>query len=541
MVYAQFYNKRVTPQSEALDGQVKNSAGGYAFPVDDWKRLDRFLILGSSEGSYYATAKELTRENAKAVERCLQADASRVVRRIVEISDSGRAAKNEPALFALALCTISPAKAEAFQAIPRVARTGTHLFHFAEYVQTVRGWGRGLRGAIANWYNTQDDLAYQVIKYRQRDGWTHRDLLRLSHPQSEANNAIYRWITQGEVIPGIIEGYDKATKAESEQEIVSLIGEYKLPWEAVDSKWLGSPKVWEALLPNLPSMATVRNLGRMTANGLLTPFSAAEEHVLSVLNGKLPRVHPMQILLAMKTYSRGSGIKGSLQWTPLSRIVDALDAAFYRAFDNVEPTNKRVLLALDVSGSMGAEMMNSPLTCREAAAAMAMVTARTEPRHHIMAFADTFMPLEVSPRERLDDVVNKITNLPFGGTDCALPMLWALGYGQKAEKTRGLFGYDRYSVSLLENQHPVVPVDAFVVLTDSETWSNPAIHPIQALQQYRRTSGIPAKMAVVAMTSAGFSIADPNDAGCIDIVGFDTAVPRVLSDFMTDTHSSGTA
>ena len=71
--------------------------------VDDWTRLDRFLILGSEGGSYYASERKLTRENAEAVLRCIAADGARVVARIVAVSDAGRAPKNDPALFALAL------------------------------------------------------------------------------------------------------------------------------------------------------------------------------------------------------------------------------------------------------------------------------------------------------------------------------------------------------------------------------------------------------------------------------------------------------
>jgi len=57
------------------------------------------------------------------------------------------------------------------------------------------------------------------------------------------------------------------------------------------------------------------------------------------------------------------------------------------------------------------------------------------------------------------------------------------------------------------------------------------MHPVQALQAYRRQSGIPAKLVVVGMTSNGFSIADPDDAGMLDVVGFDTAAPRLIADF----------
>ena len=41
-----------------------------------------------------------------------------------------------------------------------------------------------------------------------------------------------------------------------------------------------------------------------------------------------------------------------------------------------------------------------------------------------------------------------------------------------------------------------------------------------------------AKAVVVGMTSNGFTLADPNDRGMLDVVGFDTSVPAVISDFI---------
>jgi 60 kDa SS-A/Ro ribonucleoprotein len=74
-------------------------------------------------------------------------------------------------------------------------------------------------------------------------------------------------------------------------------------------------------------------------------------------------------------------------------------------------------------------------------------------------------------------------------------------------------------------------VDAFVIYTDSETWAG-SIHPVQALREYRERMGIAAKLVVVAMASNGFSIADPDDAGMLDVVGFDAATPQLLGDFI---------
>src|SRR5439155_19904406 len=144
------------------------------------------------------------------------------------------------------------------------------------------------------------------------------------------------------------------------------------------------------------------------------------------------------------------------------------------------------------------------LTPRVASAALALVTAATEPQHEIVGFFTRLKPLAISPRQRLDDAVKTVSNLPFGGTDCALPMLYA-----KAERRQ---------------------VATFVISTDSETWAGD-IHPVQALRDYRHASGIEARLVVVGMVSNGFSIADPADPGMLDVVGFDTATPQLISDF----------
>ena len=74
--YSRHVSTRVTPQSEPIPGEpmVANSAGGYSFAVNKWTRLDRFLVLGSEGGSYYATERALTIENAGATKACLAED-----------------------------------------------------------------------------------------------------------------------------------------------------------------------------------------------------------------------------------------------------------------------------------------------------------------------------------------------------------------------------------------------------------------------------------------------------------------------------------
>jgi 60 kDa SS-A/Ro ribonucleoprotein len=547
MSYLKRHGTKRVPQWAPLRGQVQNSNAGCAWPVDDWSRLRRFLILGSEGGTFYASEWTLTRENAAAVERAVRADGPRAVAEIVAVSQAGRAPKNDPALYALALAAglgDEQTRKAALAALPQVARTATHLFRFTSFVEGFRGWGRSLRRAVGRWYAEQpvDALAYQAVKYRRREGVTHRDLLRLSHPAqsvsagnptlavTDAHRALFEWIARGgetDGLPRLVEGFARAQEARSPKEAAALVREYRLPREALQPEHLTWADVWDALLDDMPMTALVRNLATMTRVGIVASGSAGTARVVAQLGEsdriRRARVHPITLLVALRTYAAGRGVRGRHTWAAVREIVDALDAAFYTAFANVEPTGKRLLLALDVSGSMAdGTVAGAPgLSPRDASAALALVTAATETQYEVVGFyagpggyktgrrrewfgEDGLTPLPLSPRQRLDDAVETVSDLPFGGTDCALPMLYA---------------------QVLERE-----VDTFVIYTDSETWAGD-IHPSQALRDYRRASGIDARLVVVGMVSNGFSIADPADQGMLDVVGFDTTTPQLISDF----------
>jgi 60 kDa SS-A/Ro ribonucleoprotein len=545
--YAQHFSTLTTPQNEAArSDQVQNSAGGFVFQLDKWKRLDRWLILGAEGGTYYASERKLTRDNAQTILECLAEDGARAIRTIVEISDAGRAPKNDPAIFALALAA-SDAKLEtrqaALAALPRVCRIGTHLFHFAQAVSVNRGWSRGLRAAFANWYTskTPEKLAYDVLKYQQRDGWSHRDVIRLAHPSmcSPEHNAIFRWVCEGiqsEPVrhvkrksttgertveyrsemapPALLVSYEELKAEKDPAAVAKLIRDHGFTHEMVPSDQKSTAVVWEALFEQMPMTAMIRNLGKMTSVGLFSPMGArtrqAAERLTDAEQLKNARVHPLALLSAMRVYQQGHGEKGSLTWEPAREIVDALDEAFYLTFQAIEPTNKRWLLALDVSGSMTwSTIAGCPgITPRDGSAAMSLVTARTETAWHCIGFSHTMEPIGISPKQRLDDVIQTIEHVRPGNTYCSLPMLYA--------------------------EQNKIPVDVFTVYTDSETWCG-EIHPFQALKQYRQKMGIGAKLIVVGMTATGFTISDPSDAGMMDVVGFDTAAPAVMSDFAKQT------
>jgi 60 kDa SS-A/Ro ribonucleoprotein len=525
-VLATVFGRRTPQWSRADKRQVRNAAGGYGFVVDDWQRVHRFLTLGVDGGTYYATPRDLVADNAEVVIRAAATDPVELVRRIVEVSESGRAPRQNPALFALAIAAAADdveGRRAALAALPRVARTGTHLFLFAGYVEQFRGWGPTLVRAVANWYTDRavDELAYQAVKYRQREGWSHRDVLRLSHPVTfdPSRKAVFDWIcrgTAGEHLPPVVVDFVDARAATTATEWARIINRGNdVSWEMLPDAALGERDVWVALLEQgIPQTALLRQLPRLTRLGLADGEwgSVIAERVADADRLARARVHPVNVLVAQRTYTSGRSARGESTWTPASTIGDALDAAFYRAYGAVQPAGKRTLLALDVSGSMLSPVAGLPLSCREASAALALVTAATEPAHRVIGFTagtggyggSAITELDISPRRRLDDVCSYIDGLGFGATDCAAPMVWAL-----------------------RNR---VEVDTFMVYTDNETWWG-SVHPHQALREYREKTGIPARLAVVAMTSTRTTIADPRDPGQLDVSGFDSAVPGLLADF----------
>ncbi len=537
-------NRNVTSQrTRARGDQVRNNAGGFVFELSLWDKVRRFLILGTEKGTYYVDAPALTRQNVSVIEQAVKVDARRLVDLIVEVSDNALAPKNSPALFALAVAlTDAPDTDKAYvrQAVNKVARTGTHIFEFAQYVENLGGWGRSKRKAIAGWYEAKDadTLAYQAVKYRQRNGWTHRDLFRLAHPQG-VDTIVGDFIlgkTDHEDIGYdrnvLVSAFKEVQQAGTVEDVLSVLNRQKnLPWEALPTQFLKNADVWRTLFYNgMGATALIRNITRFAELGLFKDMVFSRDvanRLTDIEQLKKGRIHPVQFLIAGHVYENGKpnrsdgpyyyGSYGyNKNWENSSVITAALDDGFYAAFGAIEPSNKRTLLALDVSGSMSAPVAGlQNISAAKGAAAMAMVTARTEPYYEIRGFTSgssggvwsreaALTDMGISTKDNLNTVMRKTGNHNFGGTDCALPMVWA-----KQNK---------------------VKIDTFVVYTDNETWAG-TIQPFQALKQYRQSMGIDARLVVVGMTSTGFTIADPTDAGMLDVVGFDASAPNVIANF----------
>lgn len=521
-------NYAATPIHQGLplnNRQVINNQGGYVYETSLLSRLERFLILGTDGGTYYTSEKDITSENVTFLRNAIKEDPILVLNTVVDISTSGRAYRNTPAIFAMAmLLNEAPdfIKTLTRKVVPEVARTGTMIFELAEFIDKLGGWGPAKVKAIRGWFEskTPDQLAFQAVKYRQRNGWKLADLMRLSHPKdvdTRVGNFILGKDTSFLDEPDIIDQFRVMQAAPDVKAVVSYLKKWpNLPWETIPTQFLTDDRVWKQLFQNgLSGQALLRNVTRFAKMGSLNDMVFAREFAGRLTDESMisrTRLHPMQYLNAYGVYTRGARRFKDVARESLTRdwkispvVKDALDDGFGLAFGNIEPSNKRTMISVDISASMGWNFAGqTSLTAAEAAGALSLITARVEPFYVVNGFSTSLIDLGFSSRTSIEESFKKVLRSNFGGTDCSLPMIDALRSGRQ--------------------------VDTFIVITDNET-RHGSVHPCKALQTYRQSTGIDAKLAVMAMTPTKFSIADPLDRGMLDVVGFDSNTPKIISEF----------
>lgn len=538
------------PQSAPLPGceseMAANNAGGFAFKADDWTRLERFLILGTDGGTYYVGEAKLTAENAAVVIRCVKQHGRRVVDMALGINVENRAPKVEPQLFALALALVhgnGSTRSAVDIAAPSMLRTGTHLLHFAAMLDSMGGWNRSKRRVVGEWFErkTADQLAFQLVKYQQRDGWHMRDALRVAHPKVEgaSANAVLRWTTKGvdsfsedhlAVLPPLVHAHIAAhtegVLSAKERALAGIAA--KLPREGLPTDALADPDVLRALIPETPPHATLRSLGAWTAAGAFADkraLDAAVGTLRDVRRMAKARVHPFAILLASLVYRQGRGVLGSKTWVPERAIIDALDDAYEAAFAYTEPTGKRALVAIDVSSSMHKACVGSPISCATAAAAMALTLARLEPHFSVVNF-DTEVVRFVNVTKRSS--VSSLINTTGGGTDVTAAVRWATGRDLPGPR---FMVHVRPSAQLAPMR---TELDGFVILTDDETWagSSHMAGAGQALDIYRREVSQRAKLVCCSFAANHVQTIDPADPLQFGCAGLDANLPALVTDFL---------
>ncbi len=503
---------------------AKNDGGGYSFTIAKMQMFERFLNLGAVNGTFYLSKEQHQYNNIDCVIECIKSNGVECVKKIAEVSSKGSAHKNDHAIYALALAFTHGdvlTKREAVNVFSSVVRIGTHLFMFVDYIKSMRGFGKSVRTAINNWYLNKSDktLALQLTKYQQRNGWSHKDVFRLSHPNfgSEGNKSnLAKWAVgktdlnySNDECYNYIKGMNELKDAKTERNILKIISKYSLQREHIPTEYLNLPSVQEAMLPNMGATAILRNLGNFSKSNLVGTFSSASKFIIEKFSDrdfiKNAMLHPLTIYTAMKTYSSGRSVLGSGVWNVDNNIVSCLEEAFYMSFDLFEPTGKNFFYGIDVSGSMASPMYPNNYSYCEVAAILAMSHVRAEKFTFVGGFSSKFTPLNITRKDNLASAVKKCQDNNFGSTNLAASIEYA-----KSRK---------------------MDVDCFVFITDNDI--NSGGHPSLVFQEYKKQMGKPnTKMVTCALQSTRYTVSDPNDPTMVDVQGFDPSLGNFISNFV---------
>lgn len=513
------------------ENETINSGEMLVYKLDDIERLKRFIFLGSENGSLHINKDILEYQNVMCLEnlldKCRYDDILEVINKC-----KNTVYKNDYLIYILARsCSIrldddplfwkKDFRSDCYKLVLEICTIPTHLFLFIQLygiinnkIYKTTGWNSHLKNMINEWYQSKsyNDLMYHVTKYQKRHNWTHRDILRLSHIKANDNtiNDIFKYITKNKLNdsnPNLryLIVYNDLKKESNVDKVVGYINEYNFVKEQIPYHLLNEAKVWVALIENMPITALLKSLNKITALNILNDYP----EILELVKRKIDTVyvHPLQLLIVLKMYNKGQGMKGGLTWEPHMEISSILNTTFYESFSRVVPTNKKLLLALDVSSSMSWNTVCGIdcLSAAEVSCAMAMMFDYVEKNVDIMGFSSEFKKLDISSKYSLEKNLYLVKDNTFGSTDCALPFVWAS-----------------------ENKKEY---DAIIVFTDNETNIN-TIEPSTALQMYRTEMKKNTKLIVVALTSNGFSIANPDDANMMDICGFDNNVYDTINQFL---------
>ncbi len=524
MSYKFFLKAKNTPQNQPIPGRdmIQGASGGYMFRAGIWQSLRRCLLIGTAQSTYYAGKHDLTEDFASLLMSAIAEDPARVAQEIVYASD-GRSINNSAPILALVLLSMGETQAakQAFLEIfPQVIRTGSHFYEWLSYTKSMRGFGKVIREAGQAWLSREDvkGLAYQLLKYQQRQGFSHRDALRLFHvkPTSDDHDALFKWVLNGwDDLPkrfapdhpmAQIWWYEwlKRNPKQSHEAIKQgrLTHEMAAPVGKMDTR------AWQLLFNDMPIGALLRNLGSLTELGVLRVDTKENlTQVAAVLKNKdrlrKGRIHPIDVLKALKTYQSGGQVgRTAKTWTPVPRIVDILESALELSFEALEPTGKVFMHAIDVSGSMSYYSVSSiGLTCCEVATTMALASAKAEHNYMIRGFATDFRDLKITAKDSFSSAMQKASSQNFGATDASVAYDWMIKNRFKA--------------------------DVICFWTDCESWAGRR-HPSQALADYRAKVNPNAKAVYVTLAPNQITLADPTDPHSWDLAGFDPGAPRLI-------------
>ena len=360
-----------------------NAEGFAAWKPGDVTLLEQLSMTGTLGNSFYANAKDATKEAVQLLER---ADASALAAAIVRGRNEGFI-RTFPIL---GLVYLSKKDSVLFkETFNKVVLTGNDLIDFIEMAKSVRGLGRAIKSAIGAWI-ARNANPYYAQKYRRQIA----DAIRLSRFKGE--DSIYSYIlnaysgVKGNTDEKLEKAYEQYPDLAAHRDFVSAVESGDLASAAtllkeknIDVNSLThlydrfDKALWAAVAAKSPVMRFIKYLAKFLREGVVT-----EEVVKAKVNVaalKKAKVFPFRLYTAYLAFTSemacakraasgadvgnkpfadafASGNEGSQDFPVEEKfLIDHLAEVmneYAQSYDWSAFAGKRWVVAPDVSGSM---------------------------------------------------------------------------------------------------------------------------------------------------------------------------------------------
>lgn len=393
-----------------------NREGAPAFHYTPRHALAQLVSTSCLAGTFYASAEESL---AEALRLAGEVEPDFVAKAAVHARRRGRM-KDAPALL---LASISARSPEWFlRAFPAVVDDGRMLRTFVQILRSGQTGRKSLgslpKRLVRRWFESRTDEA--VFRASIGNDPSLADVVRMVHPKpaTPSRSALFAWLVGRPYDAGALPECVRAFEAWKE----SPAGDPPdVPFLMLTSRPLDGT-AW-ARVARRSSWQTLRmNLNTFARHGAFAADPALAADVAGRLKDReqvlRSRVYPYQVLSAWKAVSNG---------VP-AEVADALQDALEASIENVPAIPGRVVVAVDVSGSMSSPVTGergggtTSVQCKDVAALFASAVLRRNATARVIPFHDEAVDVRLNPRDSVATNAKVLASLPSGGTNCSAPL-----------------------------------------------------------------------------------------------------------------------
>ena len=296
---------------------------------------------------------------------------------------------------------------------------------FIEVAKTLRGFGRSLKRALADWIASNTN-PYYAQKYRRQIA----DAIRLSRFKGE--DPIYAYVldaypkVKGASAEKLARAYAEYPELAAHRDFVAAVesGDLASAARILDERNLDvnsltayygkfDKALWAVVAKRSPVMRFVKYLAKFLREGVLTPeLLKAKVNVESL---KKAKVFPFRLCTAYLAVVRGRGFSAEDKWV-LDEIADVMND-YAQSFDWSAFAGRRWMIAPDVSGSMSSPIgESSVLTYATVSAMFVGFFLKGIGDVKVLPWDTKVRPYTVPRADSVMTHIDAITGMVYGGT-----------------------------------------------------------------------------------------------------------------------------